>query len=63
MDPLGADFTGISREPLSLTSVLHQTFLAVAEQGTEATATNPRPPATTATTATSQAGHDRATSR
>jgi serine protease inhibitor len=49
-DPFAADFSGISTEPLSLTSVLHQTYLAVAEQGTEATATNPKPPATTATT-------------
>jgi serine protease inhibitor len=49
-DPLAADFSGISSEPLWLTSVLHQTYLAVAEQGTEATATNPKPPATTATT-------------
>jgi serpin B len=55
MDRLRADFSGISREPLSLTSVLHQTFLAVAEQGTEATATSPRPPATTATTPTTRA--------
>ena len=47
MDRLDADFSGISREQLSLTSVLHQTYLAVAEQGTEATATSPRPPATT----------------
>ena len=46
-DPFAADFSGISAEPLSLTSVLHQTYLAIAEQGTEATATNPKPPATT----------------
>jgi len=49
-DPFAADFSGISTEPLSLTSVLHQTYLAIAEQGTEATATNPKPPATTPTT-------------
>ena len=49
-DPFAADFSGISSEPLSLTSVLHQTYLAIAEQGTEATATNPKPPATTPTT-------------
>ena len=49
-DPFTADFSGISAEPLSLTSVLHQTYLAIAEQGTEATATNPKPPATTPTT-------------
>lgn len=48
-DPFAADFGGISPEPLSLTSVLHQTYLAVAEQGTEATATNPKPPATATT--------------
>lgn len=42
-DPLAADFGGVSPEPLSLTSVLHQTYLAVAEQGTEATATAPAP--------------------
>ena len=49
-DSSTADFSGISSEPLSLTSMLHQTFLAVAEQGTEATASNPKPPATTTTT-------------
>ena len=49
-DPFAADFSGISTEPLSLTSVLHQTYLAIAEQGTEATATTPKPPATTPTT-------------
>jgi serpin B len=49
-DPLAADFGGISTEPLSITSVLHQTYLAVAEQGTEATASAPKPPATTTTT-------------
>src|SRR6476619_2257655 len=51
MDPVDADFGDVSREPLWLTSVLHQTYLAVAEQGTEATATNPVLP-TTSTTAT-----------
>jgi serpin B len=49
-DPRAADFGGISPEPLSITSVLHQTYLAVAEQGTEATASTPKPPATTTTT-------------
>ena len=48
-DPFAADFSGISTEPLSLTSVLHQTYLAIAEQGTEATATTPKSPATTPT--------------
>lgn len=42
-DPVAADYRGISPEPLSLTSVLHQTYLAVAEQGTEATASAPAP--------------------
>jgi len=51
-DPLAADFGGVSPEPLSLTSVLHQTYLAVAEQGTEATATAPKPSVTTAPLAT-----------
>ncbi len=49
MDPLAADLTGISPEPLSISSVLQQTYLAVAEQGTEATATNPTPPAPSTT--------------
>ncbi len=58
MDPVDADFGGVSREPLWLTAVLHQTYLAVAEQGTEATATNPVLPttSTTATPGTSGAG-------
>ena len=48
MDPGTADFSRISAEPLWLTSMLHQTYLSVAEQGTEATATNPRAPGTAA---------------
>ncbi len=53
-DPVASDYGGISPEPLSLTSVLHQTYLAVAEQGTEATASSPapKPPATTTPRAT-----------
>jgi serpin B len=50
MDPLAADLGGISPEQLWLSPVLHQTYLAVDEQGTEATATAPRTPATTAAT-------------
>ena len=49
-DPVAADFGGVSPEPLSLTSVLHQTYLAVAEQGTEATATAPAPKPSDTTT-------------
>jgi serpin B len=49
-DPVAADYGGMSPEPLSLTSVLHQTYLAVAEQGTEATASAPAPKPSDTTT-------------
>jgi serpin B len=50
MDPLVADFGGISPEALWLTSVLHQTYLAIGVEGTEAVGTPPVEPVTTATT-------------
>jgi serpin B len=47
MDSATADFSTISAEPLWFTAMLHQTYLGIAEQGTEATASKPRSPETT----------------
>jgi serpin B len=46
-----ADFSGITKdEPLSFWAVAHQSYLAIDEQGTEATATAPRVSTTTTST-------------
>jgi len=61
--PTAADLSGISPEPLWLSSVLHQTYLAVDEQGTEATATAPAPRRTTTTVRTPATTSPRAAGR
>ena len=45
-DPMAADLDAVSAEPLALSAMLHQTFLGIDEQGTQASATNPRPRST-----------------